>query len=94
MGKLYLEQIAHLTSRIQVLEKQQRKICNEAEVTRRLQTMPGIGPITTLAVETFAPPVNEFRCGRDFAAWLGIVPKQHSFGGKTVLGENLKDGTA
>ena len=92
MGRLYLEQIAHLTSRIQTLEKQQRKVSNEEEITRRLQTMPGIGPITALAVETFAPPMNEFRRGRDFAAWLGIVPKQHSSGGKNVLGRTSKMG--
>ena len=40
----------------------------------RLQTMPGVGPITALAIETFAPPMGVFRRGRDFAAWLGLVP--------------------
>ena len=62
------------------------------ETTRRLQTMPGVGPITALAIETFAPPMDVFKCGRDFAAWLGLVPRQHSTGGKQVLGKVSKMG--
>jgi hypothetical protein len=41
---------------------------------RRLQTMPGVGPIGALAIETFAPPMEQFQCGRAFAAWLGLAP--------------------
>ena len=59
---------------------------------RRLQTMPGVGPITAMAVETFAPPMAVFRRGRDFAAWLGLVPRQHSTGGKPLLGKISKMG--
>ena len=59
---------------------------NEAEMPRRLRAMPGVGPITALAVETFAPPMDQFRRGRDFAAGLGLVPKQHSTGGKQKRG--------
>ena len=44
--------------------------------------MPGVGPITALAVETFAPAMETFQRGRDFAAWLGLVPSQKSTGGK------------
>ena len=62
------------------------------ETTRRLQTMPGVGPITALAIETFAPPMDVFKRGRDFAAWLGLVPRQHSTGGKQVLGKTSKMG--
>lgn len=54
--------------------------------------MPGVGPISALAIEAFAPPLSEFRCGRDFAAWLGLVPKQHSTGGKQILGRTSKMG--
>jgi transposase len=60
--------------------------------TRRLQTMPGIGPITAMAIETFAPPMEVFRRGRDLTAWLGLVPVQHSTGGKQVLGKTSKMG--
>ena len=59
---------------------------------RRLQTMPGIGPITALAVETFAPLMERFRRGRDFAAWLGLVPRQHSTGGRQKPGKTSKMG--
>ena len=58
---------------------------------RRLQTIRGIGPIGALAIETFAPPMNQFRRGRDFAAWIGLVPRQHSSGGKQRLGKTSKN---
>lgn len=54
--------------------------------------MLGIGPITAMAIDAFAPPMQEFRCGRDFAAWLGLVPRQQSSGGKQVLGRTSKMG--
>jgi hypothetical protein len=65
---------------------------NEAEMPRQLQTMLGVGPITALAVEAFAPPMDQFGRGRDFAAWLGLVPRQHSSGGKQRLGKTSKTG--
>ncbi|WP_430300825.1 transposase [Sinorhizobium meliloti] len=49
-----------------------------------------MGPIGALAVETFAPPMETFKCGRDFAAWLGLVPLQKSTGGKQRLGKTSK----
>lgn len=54
--------------------------------------MPGVGPIAALAIETFAPPTETFKCGRDFAAWLGLVPLQRSTGGKQRLGKTSKMG--
>jgi transposase len=54
--------------------------------------MPGVGPITALAVEAFSPDITEFRCGRDFAAWFGLVPRQYSSGGKERLGRVSKAG--
>ncbi|MGI9043663.1 MAG: IS110 family transposase [Gemmatimonadaceae bacterium] len=90
--RMLLEQIAHLTDRIKALKARIAAMLNEAEMPRRLQTMPGVGPITALAVETFAPPMEQFRRGRDFAAWLGLVPRQHSSGGKQKLGKTSKMG--
>ena len=58
----------------------------DTDTARRLQTIPGVGPLTALAVEAFARPMESFRCGRDFAAWLGLVPRQFSSGGKDRLG--------
>lgn len=56
--------------------------------------MPGVGPITALAIEAFAPDMTSFKSGRDFAAWLGLVPRQHSSGGKERLGRVSKAGQA
>jgi len=90
--RMLLEQIAHLTDRLKALKARIEAMSSEAEMPRRLRTMPGVGPITALAVETFAPPMDQFRRGRDFAAWLGLVPRQHSTGGKQRLGKTSKMG--
>lgn len=45
-----------------------------------------------MAIEAFAPPMQEFRRGRDFASWLGLVPRQKSTGGKQILGRTSKMG--
>lgn len=63
-----------------------------ANNARRLQTIPGVGPVTALAIEAFAPSLETFRSGRDFAAWLGLVPRQHSSGGRQRLGRMSKVG--
>ena len=59
---------------------------------RRLCTVPGVGPVTAGAVLAFAPDLKVFSSGRNFAAWLGLVPRQHSTGGKTRLGAVSKMG--
>ena len=87
-----LDQIANLSGRINVMKKRIDAIAREGETSRRLQTMPGVGPISALAVETFAPPMDQFKRGRDFAAWLGLVPRQASTGGKQRLGKTSKMG--
>jgi transposase len=92
MGRLYLEQIEGLSTKIGNLEKALRNEAAHATTTARLLTMPGIGPITAMAIETFAPSMGTFKRGRDFAAWLGLVPVQHSSGGKQVLGRTSKMG--
>jgi transposase len=92
LGGLYLEQIAALDARVGDLDRKLRAAAVRAETTRRLQTMPGVGPVTAVAVETFALPMETFRRGRDFAAWLGLVPCQRSTGGKQRLGRTSKMG--
>ncbi|MER9484221.1 IS110 family transposase [Mesorhizobium sp. M0494] len=87
-----LHRICQLTDRIDALKKKINALSREAEASRRLQTMPGVGPIAALAIETFAPPMETFKCGRDFAAWLGLVPLQKSTGGKQRLGKTSKMG--
>lgn len=92
IGRTYLDQIAGCSEKIVELEKTLRTEAAQGETTARLQTMPGIGPICAMAIEAFAPPMQSFRRGRDFAAWLGLVPRQKSTGGKQILGKTSKMG--
>ena len=55
------------------------------EAARRLMTIPGIGPITATALIAAVGDARQFRKARDLAAWLGLVPRQSSTGGKTTL---------
>lgn len=87
-----LDEIGRKTRRIDEALKQINAKSREQEALKRLQTMPGLGPITAVAIETFAPPMETFRRGRDFAAWLGLVPRQNSTGGKQRLGRTSKMG--
>lgn len=87
-----LGQIAQQTARIEAKTKTLRALAADADMARRLQTMPGVGPLTALAIEAFAPDMARFARGRDFAAWLGLVPRQHSSGGKERLGRISKAG--
>ena len=89
-----IAQIEEKTTRITAKTKTVKEISKATTVARRLQTMPGVGPLTALAVEAFAPAMTCFRRGRDFAAWLGLVPRQHSSGGKDRLGRVSKAGQA
>ena len=87
-----LAQIAQIGERPRVLDREIARLSGEGGTSRRLRTMPGVGPITALAVKTFAPAMDSFRSGRDFAAWLGLVPRQSSSGGKARLGKVSKAG--
>ena len=92
IARTYLRQIVALTEQIDTFEKALRKEARENTEMKRMQSMPGIGPITALAVEAFCPPINDFKRGRDFAAWLGLVPRQNSTGGKRKYGRITKMG--
>ena len=62
------------------------------EASRRLATIPGIGPIIASAIAAAVPDASAFKSGRQFAAWLGLVPGQNSTGGKERLGRITKTG--
>ena len=81
-----LTQVSKITSRIDIKTRRIKDLASETDTARRLQTMPGVGPMIALALEAFAPCMTSFRRGRDFAAWLGLVPRQYSSGGKERLG--------
>ena len=92
LGALLFVQIGDLNEKIAELERDLRERAREDEQTVRLMSVPGIGPLCAMAVQAFAPPLESFRCGRDFAAWLGLVPRQNSTGGKPKLGRISKMG--
>lgn len=79
-------------NRIRGLEKQIMANHKANELSRRLATIEGVGPMTaSMIVATVADPL-QFRGGRHFAAWIGLVPKQNSSGGKERLGHISKMG--
>jgi transposase len=62
------------------------------EASRRLDEIPGVGPVLATALVGSVADPKAFRSGRDFSAWIGLVPKQHSSGGKDKLGSISKQG--
>ena len=62
------------------------------ETARRLATIPGVGPITASLIAATVADIGLFKSARQFAAWLGLVPRQYSTGGKTRLGRITKTG--
>ena len=89
-----LAQIAEKTARITKRTAKLKALASQSDRARRLQTMPGVGPLTAIAVQAFGPDMAHFKTGRNFAAWLGLVPRQHSSGGKERLGRMTKAGQA
>jgi transposase len=63
-----------------------------SEVSKRLDAIPGVGPALATALVVSVPDPKAFRSGRDFSAWIGLVPKQNSSGGKDKLGNISKRG--
>ncbi|MBU3032470.1 IS110 family transposase, partial [Paracoccus marinaquae] len=90
--KVLVRALTHLEAEIGKLDAEITRRAKENEVARRLMTVPGIGPLIATAIATLAPPPDTFRRARDFAAWLGLVPRQHSTGGKQRLGATTKMG--
>lgn len=90
--KVLVGALTHLEAEIDQLDREIARRAKENEVARRLMTVPGIGPVIATALAVLAPPPQTFRRARDFAAWLGLTPRQHSTGGKQRLGATTKMG--
>ena len=90
--KVLVAALAHLETEIGKLDAEVAVRAKENDVARRLMTVPGIGPLIATAIAVLAPPPETFRRARDFAAWLGLTPRQHSTGGKQRLGATTKMG--
>lgn len=80
-----LEDIQRLTTEIKMLETEIKQQLALDDAGTRLMSIPGIGPISASALLADVGDASAFRCGRDFAASLGLVPRQFSTGGKTTL---------
>jgi len=92
LGQTLLTQIDTLSETIDAIERDIKQLARKQDSSRRVMTIPGVGPICATAVEAFAPGMESFESGRDFAAWLGLTPRQHSTGGKQRLGKMSKMG--
>ena len=79
----------------QIVEADRRVLAwhRSSETSKRLEAIPGVGPLVASALVASVPDPMVFRSGRDLSAWIGLVPKQHSTGGKERLGNISKAGT-
>jgi transposase len=77
--------LQELDRQVDELEAQIRAWHRENEASRKLEQIPGVGPITASALVASVGDAKSFSNARQFAAWLGLVPRQHSSGGKPVL---------
>lgn len=80
------EELVHLDDKVKGYDRKIVQMGQQNEDAKRLQTIPGIGPITATAlVAALGTSVANFKNGRELAAWLGLVPRQHSTGGRPQL---------
>jgi transposase len=90
--QILIDTLNHLDEQIALLDREVAQRAKADEMARRLMTIPGVGPVTAVALAALAPPAETFKRGRDFAAWVGLTPLQHSTGGKQKLGATSKMG--
>jgi transposase len=83
-GKL-VEEFVALEEQIAYDQQQRESLAKTHPECQRLMTIPGVGPMTATALIAAVGHVGVFKNGRQFAAWLGLVPKQHSTGGQMRL---------
>lgn len=84
INELYIEYI-NLEEKVNEYDNKIKAVSKSHPQCRRLETIPGIGPLTSTALVAGITDVNNFKNGRQLAAWLGLTPRQHSTGGKTRL---------
>lgn len=84
--------IQTLNQQILAYDREIENLARHSEPARRLMTLPGIGAVTATALVASIAEPKQFENGRQLAAWLGLVPRQYSTGGKTRLGRITKQG--
>lgn len=85
-------QLREVHEKISELDRKIHAWHRSNELSRRLETIPGIGPITASAIAATVTDATLFKSGRQLAAWIGLVPRQNSSGGKDRLGRISKQG--
>jgi transposase len=83
---------AHVEARLAAVDAEMRAWHKASAVAQRLTQIPGVGPVIASMLVMKTPNPHAFRSGRDFAAWLGLTPKDHSTAGKTRLGRITRAG--
>lgn len=78
-------ELREMTEKISLYEARIGQVCKELEVCQRLIKIAGVGPMTATAIVAHVGDAKIFRNGREMSAYFGLVPGQHSSGGKTVL---------
>lgn len=84
LNELYQE-LVRLDDRLDGLENTLKQLCTQDEDCQRLLTIPGVGLLSATALVSSIGDIKVFKNGRELAAWLGLVPRQHSTGGKANL---------
>lgn len=90
--RLLVEQFRDTHEKIEDVTAEIKAAQKDDETARRLETIPGIGPLTSSAIAATVPDVANFRCSCDLSAWIGLTPKPYSSGGKERLGRISKMG--
>jgi transposase len=89
-----LSELTHLDERIKQYDQHIEQAAKQDVQARQLMQLGGVGPITASAIVASVGKGHDFSCGRQFCAWLGLVPGQYSSGGKQRLGRITKAGDA
>jgi transposase len=81
-----LDQLSDLDRRLKKLDATMISVCPTNATCRRLAKLPGVGPVVATAIVAAVNDGRQFRSGREMAAWIGLVPRQYTTGGKPRLG--------
>jgi transposase len=87
-----VHQIDAIDAEIEVIDEEIKRLVKADETARRLMTIPGVGPLTAQAIVATVQEISAFASGREFAAFLGLTPRQNSSGGNERLGRFTKMG--
>jgi transposase len=88
------QRLAHLSLEMAAIEQRLEEFATRDVAVQRYRTVPGVGLLTATALRASAGDLSRFRSGRQFSAWLGLTPREHSSGQQRRLGRLTKRGDA